>query len=101
MARFPSSASARSFDNTLGRTRRINMHHAKKSERPRVLRSHGQSLDQGRLSRREWNGSIVGEKIGTHIEVNPSGAYHRFDVAGIECQSSFKKVTRLRQVFVG
>src|SRR6516225_11899662 len=89
------------FDNTLGRTRRINMHAGKISERPRVLRSHGQNLDQGRLSRREENGSIVGEKIGTHIEVNYRGAYHRFDVTGIERQSSFKKNTRLRQVFVG
>ena len=67
------------------------MHDAEISERPRVLRSHGQNLDQGRLSRREWNGSIVGEKIGTHVEVNYRGAYHRFDVAGIERQGSFKK----------
>ena len=88
------------FGNTLGRSRRVDMHGAQIKVGPGVLRSQGQRLDRGRLCRSKRHRPVFGKKVNADIKVNDRRAKQCSDTIGIDCQSTFKKATRLCQVFV-
>ena len=89
------------FSNALGRAVGEHLDDAQKPVGQRMLWSQGQSLDQGRLSRRETRGPVIGQKHGTICRINTRHADQRLDIFGIERQGAFEKAARLRHVLGG